>query len=54
VLEKCGFALVGTGLQGAPARGGMVQCHSFRLGRETWVEAAAERHKVSAGLAPAS
>jgi RimJ/RimL family protein N-acetyltransferase len=36
VLEKCGFALVGTGLQGAPARGGMVECHSFRLARADW------------------
>ena len=54
VLEKCGFALVGTGLQGAPARGGMVECHSFRLGRETWGEAAAMRHGAFAGLAPAS
>ena len=30
VIEKCGLALAGTGLQGAPARGGMVECHSFR------------------------
>jgi RimJ/RimL family protein N-acetyltransferase len=54
VLEKCGFAHVGTGPQGAPARGGMVPCHSFRLGRETWTEAAAVRYKASAGLARAS
>jgi RimJ/RimL family protein N-acetyltransferase len=54
VLEKCGFALVGTGLQGAPARGGMVQCHSFRLGREGWAAGTALRHEASAGLAPAS
>jgi RimJ/RimL family protein N-acetyltransferase len=33
VLAKCGFALLGRGLQGAPARGGLVECHSFRLGR---------------------
>ena len=54
VLEKSGFAHVGTGPQGAPARGGMVPCHSFRLGRETWTEAAAVRYKASAGLARAS
>ena len=30
---------MGTGLQGAPARGGMVECHSFRLGRADWAEA---------------
>ena len=54
VLEKCGFALVGTGLQGAPARGGMVECHRFRLGREGWAAGAALRHEASAGLAPAS
>jgi RimJ/RimL family protein N-acetyltransferase len=54
VLEKCGFVHVGTGPQGAPARGGMVPCHSFRLSRETWTEAAAVRHKASAGLARAS
>jgi RimJ/RimL family protein N-acetyltransferase len=54
VLEKCGFAFVGTGLKGAPARGGMAPCHSFRVGRETWAEAAAVRLNASAGLAHAS
>ena len=54
VLEKCGFALVGTGVQGAPARGGMAPCHHFRLTREAWAEGAAMRHEASAGLAPAS
>ena len=54
VLEKCGFALVGTGVQGAPARGGMAPCHHFRLTREAWTEGAAMRHKASARLAPAS
>ncbi len=29
VLGKCGFARIGTGLQGAPARGGLVECHSL-------------------------
>ena len=39
VLEKCGFALLGTGLQGAPARGGLVECHSLRLTRADWASA---------------
>ena len=51
VLEKCGFALVGTGLQGAPARGGMVECHSFRLARADWACATARRREAAAGLA---
>jgi RimJ/RimL family protein N-acetyltransferase len=54
VLEKCGFTLTGTGPKGAPARGGMVECHSFRLGREAWAEASAGRRKGSEGLARAS
>jgi RimJ/RimL family protein N-acetyltransferase len=54
VLEKCGFALVGTGLQGAPARGEMVQCHSFRLGRADWSGGAGLRRETAAGLARAS
>jgi RimJ/RimL family protein N-acetyltransferase len=54
VLEKCGFALVGTGLQGAPARGGMVACHSFRLPRADWAGAAARRREAIAGLAGVS
>jgi len=51
VLEKCGFALLGTGLQGAPARGGMVECHSFRLARADWAGATARRREAAAGLA---
>jgi RimJ/RimL family protein N-acetyltransferase len=54
VLEKCGFALSGSGLQGAPARGGMVECHRFRLGRDAWAEENARRRRASAGLARAS
>jgi RimJ/RimL family protein N-acetyltransferase len=54
VLEKCGFAFVSTGPQGAPARGCMVECHSFRLGRADWAAAAAQRRKASADLARAS
>jgi len=36
VLEKCGFAHTGSGLEGAPARGGMVPCNRFRLERSAW------------------
>jgi RimJ/RimL family protein N-acetyltransferase len=54
VLEKCGFVLVGTGLQGAPARGAMVECHSTRLARADWVGAAARYREASARLAGVS
>jgi RimJ/RimL family protein N-acetyltransferase len=54
VVEKCGFTLLSTGPQGAPARGGMVECHSFRLGRAAWVEAGAQRRKASSDLERAS
>ena len=47
VLEKCGFVLSGTGLQGAPARGRLVECHSFRLSREAWIEAAAPKRPAA-------
>jgi len=53
VLKKCGFALIGTGLQGAPARGGMVESHSFRLARADWADAAVRRRKASAESAHA-
>lgn len=39
VLECCGFEIVSTGLKGAPARGGLVECHAFRLTRDAWSEA---------------
>jgi RimJ/RimL family protein N-acetyltransferase len=51
VLEKCGFILMGAGPMGAPARGGMVECHSFRLQREVWAEAGLARRKAREGLA---
>jgi RimJ/RimL family protein N-acetyltransferase len=38
VLEKCGFVHTGTGLEGAPARGGMVPCDRFRLERTSWTD----------------
>jgi RimJ/RimL family protein N-acetyltransferase len=51
VLEKCGFEMMSTGLQGAPARGGLVECHSFRLTRHSWSEAIALRHQAAADRA---
>jgi RimJ/RimL family protein N-acetyltransferase len=54
VLEKCGFTLTGARPMGAPARGGMVECHSFRLQREVWAEAGLARRKAREGLARAS
>lgn len=36
VLEKCGFTRMGSGLEGAPARGGMAPCDRFRLERSVW------------------
>ena len=36
VLGKCGFTRIGAGLQGAPARGGLVECYSLRLARADW------------------
>jgi RimJ/RimL family protein N-acetyltransferase len=50
VLGKCGFSRIGTGLQGAPARGGLVECHSLRLARADWTGAVALPRKVSADL----
>ena len=38
VLEACGFEVVSTGLKGAPARGRLVECHTFSLTREIWAE----------------
>ena len=50
VLEKAGFVWVGRGPQGAPARGGMVECDRLQLRREAHGEA---RDRARAGLAPA-
>ena len=45
VLEKCGFELVSTGPRDAPARGGLVESHNFRLTRWAWAEAMALRRE---------
>jgi len=36
VLEKCGFVFTASGMEGAPARGGMVEVDRFRLERPVW------------------
>jgi RimJ/RimL family protein N-acetyltransferase len=46
VLETCGFEITTTGLKGAPARGGLVECHTFRLTREAWTDWAASRRQA--------
>jgi RimJ/RimL family protein N-acetyltransferase len=53
VLEKCGFALLGTSLQGAPARGGLVESHSLRLTRADWAGAVPPRSEAEADRARA-
>ena len=51
VVKKCGFALAGAGLQGAPARGGMVECPSFRLARADWASGVAARRGEASAAA---
>ncbi|MBV9910302.1 MAG: GNAT family N-acetyltransferase, partial [Hyphomicrobiales bacterium] len=53
VLGKCGFVRIGAGLQGAPARGGLVECVSFRLARADWAGAGAPKREASAPVAHA-
>lgn len=36
VLEKCGFAAIGSGLKSFPARGGILPVDHFRLDRRMW------------------
>jgi RimJ/RimL family protein N-acetyltransferase len=43
VLEKCGFVFAGAGLEGAPARGGMVNVDRFRLERSVWAALYSQR-----------
>jgi RimJ/RimL family protein N-acetyltransferase len=44
VLEKVGFVFQATGLQGAPARGGMVACDRLGLTRDAWTRRSREMH----------
>jgi RimJ/RimL family protein N-acetyltransferase len=51
VLEKAGFEFLGSGLEGAPARGGLVPCDRFALTRAAWT---ARRGALSARAAAIS
>jgi RimJ/RimL family protein N-acetyltransferase len=51
VLDKCGFTHTGTGLEGAPARGGMVPCDRFALQRAVWAARRAPAPGASLGTA---
>ena len=53
VLEKAGFQFVGTGPQGAPARGGLVDCDRLQIQRAAWVAARGSMQAVSLGSSPA-
>ena len=46
VLETCGFEIASSGLKGAPARGGLVECHTFRLTRDAWTDWVASRRQA--------
>jgi RimJ/RimL family protein N-acetyltransferase len=49
VLEKCGFAYLGSGLRDLPARGGRFPVDDFHLDRRTWTSLKSWRQ---AGMAP--
>ena len=48
VLEKNGFETVATGRKGAPARGGLVECQTFKLTRQAWLDAGVTRRRTPA------
>jgi RimJ/RimL family protein N-acetyltransferase len=45
VLDKCGFARIGRGMQDAAARGGPVEVESFEARREDWRRRAVARRR---------
>src|SRR5271157_3041159 len=47
VMEKCGVEIVSTGPKGAPARGGLIECHDFRLTRGAWADEVASSRQAS-------
>jgi RimJ/RimL family protein N-acetyltransferase len=49
VLEKAGFQFVGTGPQGAPARGGLVDCDRLRVMRAEWLASRGSMQAVGRG-----
>ena len=54
VLEKAGFQFVGTGPQGAPARGGLVECDRLQILRAEWVASRGSMQAVSLGSSAAT
>jgi len=50
VLEKAGFAFVGAGPEGAPARGGLVPSERFELTREAWAARRAAARAASKSI----
>jgi RimJ/RimL family protein N-acetyltransferase len=54
VLEKNGFSHVSTGLQGAPARGGLVACDRMQLKRPAWTSLREARLEASRKLSGAT
>ena len=54
LLAKCGFEVVATGLKGAPARGGLFECHTFRLARASWTDAVTPEIPLALSARPAA
>jgi len=50
VLRRCGFEIVASGLKGAPARGGLLEHHTFRIGRQSWLDACTAEGWSAPGL----
>ncbi|HVP98126.1 MAG TPA: GNAT family N-acetyltransferase [Roseiarcus sp.] len=50
VLRKCGFGIVASGLKGAPARGGLLEHHTFRLNRQSWSDSCTADGRAANGL----
>jgi RimJ/RimL family protein N-acetyltransferase len=50
VLEKAGFEYSSSGLEGAPARGGLVPCDRFSLTRPVWSERRALHNAAMAAI----
>jgi len=51
VLEKVGFQFLATGPQGAPARGGLVNCDLLQITRAAWAARRALTHALPASAA---
>lgn len=49
VLEKAGMRFAGTGPQGAPARGGLVECDRLQISRAAWAARRSYAHAARPG-----